>query len=116
MVLYLRHMTRSTDSVRTERINMARMLLNQCSSSVQVIFELMNKYGVSKRQAYRYVQEAQKTEQELPVPEQKIVFTVKLPVSLILRVRERAQASGQSISNLTTDALERFLSSGEEHG
>jgi hypothetical protein len=109
-------MTRSTEPVRTERINMARMLLNQYSSSVQVISVLMTQYGVSRRQAYRYVQEAQKTEQELPLPEQKIVFTVKLPKGLIQRVRERAQSTGQSISNLTTLALERFLSSGEDHG
>ena len=95
---------------------MARMLLNQYASSVQVISELMNTYGVSQRQAYRYVQEAQKAEQELPIPEQKVVFTVKLPVSLIQRIRKRAQATKQSISNLTTLALERFLSSGEDHG
>jgi len=50
-------MLRSTEPVRTKRINMARMLLNQYSSSGQVISELMSKYGVSRRQAYRYVQE-----------------------------------------------------------
>jgi len=109
-------MIRSTEPVRTKRINMARMLLNQYSSSSQVISELMTQYGVSRRQAYRYVQEAQITEQQLPVPEQKNVFTVKLPVSLIQRIRDRAHTTGQSISNLTAHALERFLSIGEDHG
>jgi hypothetical protein len=109
-------MPRSTNSVRTERINMARTLLNQYSSSVEVISELVKQYGVSQRHAYRYVQEAQKSDQTLQIPEQKIVFTVKLPPSLIQQVRDRAKTSGQSISDLTSIALERFLYDGDNHG
>jgi transcriptional antiterminator len=95
---------------------MARTLLNQYPSSVEVITELMELYGVSRRHAYRYVQEAQKSEQTLQIPEQKIVFTVKLPPSLIQHVRDRAKVTGQSISDLTANALERFLHDGEKHG
>ncbi len=75
----------------------------------------MTQYGVSKRQAYRYIQEAQKTDHEIPLPEQK-VFTTKLRASLIQRIGEKTQATGQSIRNLTSYALEQFLGNGEDHG
>ena len=109
-------MARSTDSTRIERINMARTLLNQYSSRGKVISELMLKYGVSRRQAYRYVQEAQESELIFPIPEQKIVFTVKLAPSLIQQVKETAKTSGYSISDFTATALARFLRDGSDHG
>jgi hypothetical protein len=76
----------------------------------------MLKYGVSRRHAYRYIQEAQESEQILPIPEQKIVFTVKLAPSLIQQVKETARTSGYSISDFTAKALARFLRDGSNHG
>ena len=37
------------------------------------------------------------------------VFTVKLPVALVARVRAHATGSGRSISSVVTLALEQFL-------
>jgi hypothetical protein len=43
------------------------------------------------------------------VPEQTTVFTVKLPTALVARVRERARASGSTISAVVAQALSEFL-------
>ncbi|HEX2520605.1 MAG TPA: ribbon-helix-helix protein, CopG family [Terriglobia bacterium] len=51
----------------------------------------------------------------MPVPERKGVFTVKLPLSLISRLRQLARSTGASLSALVTQALEAFLKR-REHG
>jgi len=102
-------MTKSSSSEIAERINMAVGLLRKFSSKDEVLEALMEQYGVSRRQAYRYIQEAKKRKHRLPIPEQKEVFTVKLPISLVSRVRHLANSTGESISNIVTQALKLFL-------
>jgi predicted HicB family RNase H-like nuclease len=92
-----------------QRINATLDLLRVSSSNDEVIVALRRRYRISKRQAYRYILEAEKTTRRLPVPEVKGVFTVKLPLSLIARLRQRASATGASLSALVTQALEAFL-------
>ena len=79
-------------------------------SSLEVAFEL------SARQAYRYLQQAQKTTKPLAVPEAKAVFTVKLPRSLIQRIRQIARSRRQPISDLVGQALENWLTKSKAHG
>jgi predicted transcriptional regulator len=43
---------------------------------------------------------------------QTAVFTVKLPVQLVARVRAHAAESGRTISSVVTQALEELLSRG----
>ena len=69
---------------------------------------LAARFGCSVRQARRYVQRAAVGGQ-VAVPEATTVFTVKLPVALVARVRERAAASGSTISTLVAQALREFL-------
>ena len=45
----------------------------------------------------------------MPVPDPAAVFTVKLPVPLIGRVRAHAAASGRTLSAVVAQALEEFL-------
>jgi predicted transcriptional regulator len=45
----------------------------------------------------------------MQVPASTKVFTVKLPVVLVARVRAHAAESGRSISSVVTQALEEFL-------
>jgi predicted HicB family RNase H-like nuclease len=92
-----------------QRINATLDLLRVSSSNDEVIVALRRRYRISKRQAYRYILEAEKTTRRLPVPEVKGVFTVKLPLSLIARLRQRASSTGASLSALVTQALEAFL-------
>jgi len=109
-------MTRSTDSERTRRLNAARELLQELSSNAQAAAALMAQFDISKRQAYRYIQEAQRAEEPIPIPASKIAFTVKLPVSLIEDLRKSAKITGETISEIVAQALEAFLHKGGRHG
>jgi hypothetical protein len=103
-------MTRSSSSERARRINAALALIRQHGSVAKAAAALAVQYGMSRRQAYRYVHEAEVIGQEVPIPEKKMAFTVKLSQNLIQALRHCAKATGQSLSDLVTEALEAFLS------
>jgi predicted HicB family RNase H-like nuclease len=52
----------------------------------------------------------------LSIPEAKDVFTVKLPKSLIRRVRQKARAQDRPISDWVAQALEEQLGGASRHG
>lgn len=91
-----------------QRVNQAAMLLRN-STPEEVIAEVARLYGLSPRQARRYVQAAQRARGPVPVPEAKVVFTVKVAASLPPRLRERARSEGRTLSDLVGEALEQFL-------
>lgn len=109
-------MTRSSNSARAERINAALVLLHQHDSLAEAVDALMRIYGMSKRQAYRYLHQAQLCGQPVPVPDRKVAFTVKLPVQLIQELRRHTAKTGLSLSELVTQALEFFLHKGRRSG
>jgi hypothetical protein len=84
-------------------------LLKKGSGTNEAISVIMEQFGVSRRQAYRYIQDAQRRRHAMPVPEEKVVFTVKLPKSLVALVRRFSNSSGDSLSNVVTQALRAFL-------
>jgi transposase-like protein len=102
-------MRRSQDSELAERINTAIALLRKGSSGEEAVSEIMGRFGVSRRQAYRYIRQAQSTKRKVPVPEQKVVFTVKLPGSLVSFMRQLSDSTEESLSDLVTQALKTFL-------
>ncbi|MBW2067148.1 MAG: CopG family transcriptional regulator [Deltaproteobacteria bacterium] len=53
---------------------------------------------------------------EVPIPEKRIAFTVKLSQNLIQAIRQRAKSTGQSLSDIVTQALEAFLYKGQGRG
>lgn len=48
------------------------------------------------------------------VPERGAVFTVKLPVSLIARLRSFARANARSVSGVTAEAVRAYLDQVED--
>jgi hypothetical protein len=95
---------------------MALDLLKKNTSPNEVVSSLVAKFDLSARQAYRYLQQAQRTRKPIALPEPKTVFTVRLPVNLIQRVRQIARARRQPISDLVTEALQDFLTKLKTHG
>jgi hypothetical protein len=65
------------------------------------------------RQARRYAEQAARAGRA-EVPQDTVVFTVKLPAGLAGRVRGHALQAGLTISAVVTQALEEFLARG--HG
>jgi hypothetical protein len=73
---------------------------------------LAQRYGCSARQARRYAEQATAVGQ-VAVPEETTVFTVKLPSTLVARVRARARESGTTISATVAQALTEYLAGGK---
>ena len=102
-------MHRSNQSEHTMRINSAVELLREKTGVSEAARTLCLKYGISHRQAYRYIKLAQRQGKKVAIPEPKKVFTVKLTLDLIEQIRLKARQSGRSISDIVTEALRYFL-------
>lgn len=109
-------MIRSSNTEKAQRVNTALALIRKEDSVSKAAKALMSEYGLSRSQAYRYVREARLLGKQVRVPETKIAFTVKLSKGLIQEVRQKAKSTGQSISEIVTQALEAFLHKGRRGG
>lgn len=99
---------RSTEVERVKRLNRAVKLLTKLESS-RAIERLGKEYGISRPQAYRYVQEAGKLSESLRIPEGKEAVIVKLPLSIIKEVRRLSKKIKESISGIITEAISVYL-------
>jgi len=90
------------------RVNAAAEILAEGVQVADAARELSGQFGLSERQARRYVERA--AGGPVAVPQETSTFTVKLSVQLGARVREHAAESGRTISSVVTQALEEFLS------
>lgn len=90
--------------------------LQQQRSAEAVLSALIRRGGLSRRQAYRYLLEAQNHLELRPVPEPKAVFTVNLPRRLIGEVRVRCRQQRQPISRVVAQVLEQWLQQSSVHG
>jgi len=102
-------MERSQHPELAKRINHAYDLLKKDQPPIQIVEHLMELYRVSQIQAYRYLQQAKENNGQIAIPEVAVVFTVKLPPSLIKRVKKCAGSEGMLISKVVRAALEEFL-------
>lgn len=109
-------MIRSSKPERAQRINTALTLIKSEDSLSGAAMALARRYRISKRQAYRYVREAELIGKQVPVPDAKIAFTVKLSKNLIKALRKYAKTTGKSLSEIVTQALEAFLQNGRRRG
>jgi hypothetical protein len=94
-----------------ERVNAAVELVRGGMVAADAVRVVAQRFGVSQRQARRYVDRAV-VDGPLAAPPATTVFTVKLPVDLVRRVREQARMSGGTISAFVTQALQEFVSRG----
>ena len=115
-VVFLWQMPRASTAQKAERLNRARVLLQQVDQHSDAVEQLAQDCSISARQAYRYLEQAQRLKEPIPPSEAKLAFTVKLPYSLIQRVRTFAVARGLSISEVVTRALLAVLPRGRGRG
>ena len=108
-------MAKSSNIERTKRFNRAVDLVHMYGSTAETATALAEQYGISIRQAYRYVHEATERKRQLPIPDRKIPFTVKLPVELVSELRNYSGYSGKTLSDVVDQALRTFLK-GQKHG
>src|SRR4029453_17637880 len=102
-------MARASDAEKAERLNHARTLLQQFDYLSDAVDKMVRDCSISHRQAYRYLQQAGRLKQDVPVTDTKIAFTVKLPERLVDRLRSYASTRGLALSDIVSRALEAFL-------
>jgi predicted HicB family RNase H-like nuclease len=90
------------------RVNRAVELLT-VRSAADAVRTLRAEFALSERQARRYVNAARATPGRVAVPERTAMFTVRLAPSLIAGLRERARASGQTVSAVVAEAVRLYL-------
>jgi predicted DNA-binding transcriptional regulator YafY len=109
-------MPRATAAQRAQRLNLARKLLQHGWPISQVVQRHAKACSLSSRQAYRYIEQAQKLTRPVPVNPPKIAFTVKLPPSLVIQVRRYAARSRHTLSDIVGQALTVALDRGRRRG
>src|SRR5665811_880069 len=88
---------------RARRINAAVALLDDGIEVAEAVRQVAGQFELSGRQARRYVDLACERG-AVAVPEPAVVFTVRLPVGLVGRVRRHASATGRTLSSLVAEA------------
>ena len=97
------------------RVNRAAVLVRELVPA-DAVRALQAEFDLSERQARRYVNVALEQPEGVPVPERTMVFTVRLAPSLIGGLRERAGATGQTLSAVTAEAVRGYLVGAGERG
>lgn len=109
-------MARSTRAQKVERLNAAYSLLAQGMTASDVVVRLSQRFGLSQRQSYRYLQDARAMAQPAAPTEALIPITIKIPDTTAQTLRAHARSSGLSIGEIVARALRRFFSEADRHG
>jgi hypothetical protein len=109
-------MTRSTKSDKARQLNAAYALLRGKVSLPEAVQRLSREFGLSERQAYRYLEEAAHLDRPVEVSEATVPITLKLPMGTVRLLRSYAKGSGLTIGAIVTRALVAFLGAQRRHG
>ena len=77
---------------------------------------LSREYGLSRRQAYRYLELARAGGPAAPVAENSITITLKMPKSLAGDLRAHASKHDLTTSEVVRRAVSAFLAANRRHG
>ena len=101
---------------KSERLNAAHRLIAQGIGMAEAAMMLAREYDLSRRQAYRYLAEAQRMVRPAPAVEPSVAVTFKLPVGVIGELRAHAATHNLTLSETVSRAISHFLQSEHEHG
>jgi hypothetical protein len=97
-------------------MNAAFDLIAQGYNLTDAAEALVKQFDLSLRQAYRYLQEAQRLKAPVEVCEPTIPITIKVPGEVVVKLRAYAQASGATIGQTVARAVLRFLAQAHRRG
>jgi hypothetical protein len=109
-------MARSTQADKARQLNAAHRLLGRNLALPEAAQTLSRKFGLSARQAYRYLEEAAQLDAPVEVIEATVPITLKLPPSTVRLLRTYARSSGLTIGAIVTRALDAFFGALRRHG
>jgi hypothetical protein len=108
-------MIRSTRVQKAERLRAARRLLADEIGMAEAAVALSRTFGLSRRQAYRYLELARAGAPPLAA-ENSVTITLKMPESLARGLRAHATAHGVTTSEVVRQAVAAFLVAKRRHG
>jgi hypothetical protein len=109
-------MPRSSDAEKVQRLNAAFELLGSGRSHAEAADTLCERFALSRRQAYRYVLNAQQLEARAAPIEVTIPITIKVPARAVDALRAHARISGMTMGEIVSRAITAFLARSKRHG
>jgi predicted DNA-binding transcriptional regulator YafY len=109
-------MSRATKVDKSRLLNAAYRLLAQQTELAVAAQELAREFALSRRQAYRYLEQAATLSAPVPDVEPMVAVTFKLPVSTVRALRAYARRSGVTLGQIVTQALAAFLGAVRRRG
>jgi hypothetical protein len=109
-------MARSTKTQKALNLNAAHGLLSRGINVAEAATILAQERGISRRQAYRYLEQARAITHAVPIGETSVAATFKIPRDVLAQLRAHSARSGLTLSAIVTLALQRCLSATRRRG
>ena len=109
-------MPRSNSVEKAQRLNVAFDLLTQGWPAAQATAMLADEFGLSLRQASRYVLQAQSIRGPVPIRSPSVAITIKVPEDVAAALRAHALATGSTIGDVVSRALRILLAREQRRG
>jgi hypothetical protein len=109
-------MARSTQAQKAQRLNAAYQLLSRGIDMAEAAATLVREHAISLRHAYRYLKEAGRLKQPLPIAEASAPITFKVSSDVIRALRAYAAANKLTLSEVVTRAIMDYVSRARRHG
>ena len=109
-------MSRATKADKARLLNAAYRLLAQRTGVAEAAQRLAREGALSRRQAYRYLEQAVTLQAPVPAVEPTVAVTFKLPVSTVRTLRAYARRRGLTLGQIVTQALAALLGAFRRRG
>lgn len=109
-------MSRSSSAERAKRLNAAFDLLAHGHAGAPAATMLMAQFGLSQRQAYRYLHEAQGIRYPVPISAPSVAVTIKVSEEIASRLREHAHTTGTTIGDVVSRAVVALMARERRRG
>lgn len=90
-------------------MNAAFDLLAQGCAVARAAVVLTEQFGLSQRQAHRYLREAQLIKRPVPIAAPSVPITIKVPEDIATQLRAHAHATGCTIGEVVSRAVLALL-------
>ena len=109
-------MIRSMRKQKADRLRAARRLLADGVGMAEAAMALSREFGLSRRQAYRYLELARADSSAPLAAENSVTITVKMPEGLASNLRARARRHDLTTSEVVRRAVSALLAAKRRHG
>ena len=108
-------MGRATKADQARLLNAAYRLLER-HEAADAAQQLAREFALSRRQAYRYLEQATALSAPVAAVEPTVAITFKLPISTVRTLRAHARRSGLTLGEIVTQALAAFFGAFRRRG